>query len=360
MANVLFKGPIYNNSGYAQLRNLCFHLSKHNNVRIEPYKTSNPVKILNHNEISDLEKTILDKKCITITTGIAPQIRPDIDASYNIAYSMFETNVIPDNWIKFYNEFDEVWVPSTFCEKAFDRRSLKCVVRVVPFGINLETFSKCTKKCSSIFTFLSVGTWIDRKGWDILINAYTSEFIGNFQVKLCIKTDESIKTKEEMIKEYLTSNRTANMPRILINTNKLDEDMMVDIYSEADCYISTSRGEAFGVPFLEAMSCGIPVIGGNFGGQTDFISEKCGWFLSIKTLKQMSDRLCGINAAYKNLWFAEPDVKDVREMMRYAYEHRNEIKEKGEFAKLQAQNWTWKKSAEIANNRLSEIWSKIK
>ena len=359
MINVLFKGPIYNNSGYAQLRNLFLFLSKKNNVRIEPYKTTNAIKIENNEIFKKLENTVLDKK-ITITAGIAPQIRPDVDASYNIAYSMFETNVIPDSWITFYNEFDEIWVPSTFCEKAFDRKSLKCTVKVIPFGINTDLYKNIEKKKNDIFTFLSVGTWIDRKGWDILINAYTSEFVGNYKVRLCIKTDECCKTKEEMIKDYLTTNNSVNMPRILHNTSKLDEDMMIRIYSEADCYISTSRGEAFGVPFLESLACGIPTIAGDFGGQIDFLNESCSWFIPITTLKHMSERLCKINAAYKNLWFAEPQINDVRKIMRHVYENRKELNEKSTNCKNIASKWSWENSSKIAENRLNEIWRKIK
>jgi glycosyltransferase involved in cell wall biosynthesis len=48
------------------------------------------------------------------------------------------------------------------------------------------------------------------------------------------------------------------------------------VYAQGDAFILTSRSEAFGNVFAEAMSCGLPVIGADVGGIPDLISEKNG------------------------------------------------------------------------------------
>lgn len=347
---------MYSCSGYAQLRHLILALSKcGHTIKLVPFKTNDNVNFLNQSEFKKLEKTNLLKPYINIVSGIAPQIRIDPEASYNIAYSMFETLTIPDNWIKFYNEFNEIWVPSNFCKKAFDRHDLNCIVKKVSLGTYTKKFIPKNRE-KDVFTFLSVGTWIDRKGWDLLINAYTSEFVGNYDVRLCIKTDAKYKTNQELVQEYLTNNRTSIMPKIMIRNQKIDEDIMPKLYQESDCYILPTRGEAFGLPYLEAMSSGIPCIASDFGGQTDFINNDNGWLIKIKTLKHLSERLCKINSAYEGLWFAEPSIEDIRAIMRYAYVHKDEVRERGMQARKDVKDkYDWKFIAKETDKRLKEI-----
>jgi phosphatidylinositol alpha-1,6-mannosyltransferase len=48
---------------------------------------------------------------------------------------------------------------------------------------------------------------------------------------------------------------------------------IVDYYNICDCFVMPSKGEGFGIVFLEAMACGKPVIGGNRDGSTEPLME---------------------------------------------------------------------------------------
>jgi len=360
--NICYRGAVYNCSGYAQIRHLFLQLHKRkHNVRIEPFNSKDNVKILYENEFIKLENTKLKKPYINIISGIAPQLTIDTEASYNIAHSMFETTELPEKWVQLYNQFDEIWTPSNFCFNSFNRKDLSCRIQIIPFGVDSSLYKNIQKKQNQMFTFLSIGQWIDRKGWDLLIQAYTAEFMGQHDVRLCIKTFNDQKSNEEMIKEYLCKCKNSSyMPRIMIKNQKVDESVLPVFYQEADCFILPSRGEAFGLPFLESMASSVPVITTNFGGQIDFVDQTNGWLIEIKQLKHLSERLCKINSAFSNLWFAEPQIDDIRNIMRYVFEHRDEVSQKGKISReFVLNNYTWEKITDIAEAKLLEVFEKL-
>lgn len=57
----------------------------------------------------------------------------------------------------------------------------------------------------------------------------------------------------------------------ILKTFTLDE--MADVYKAADLFVLASENETFGQVFIEAMSCGIPVIGTKVGGIPEIISD---------------------------------------------------------------------------------------
>ena len=55
----------------------------------------------------------------------------------------------------------------------------------------------------------------------------------------------------------------------VIFTGYIKEVDLVAHYRLADCYVMPSQGEGFGITYLEAMACGIPVIAGDSDGSAE-------------------------------------------------------------------------------------------
>lgn len=66
----------------------------------------------------------------------------------------------------------------------------------------------------------------------------------------------------------------------------LDEAEKFRVLRMSDIFVSTSQHEGFGLVFLEAMACGLPVVCYDHGGQTDFLeSERTGFVVPLNDIE---------------------------------------------------------------------------
>ena len=63
-------------------------------------------------------------------------------------------------------------------------------------------------------------------------------------------------------------------------TGFVPEEQKADYYRLADAYVMPSRGEGFGIVFLEALACGLPVMGSIAdGGREALLNGALGCFV---------------------------------------------------------------------------------
>ncbi|WP_244163197.1 glycosyltransferase [Paenibacillus pectinilyticus] len=61
---------------------------------------------------------------------------------------------------------------------------------------------------------------------------------------------------------------------ILIIGNRISEKQLKGLYTLGDAFDLPTRGEGVGLPFLESLASGVPVIATGWGGQMDFLTKK--------------------------------------------------------------------------------------
>lgn len=87
-----------------------------------------------------------------------------------------------------------------------------------------------------------------------------------------------------------------NAPNIA-TTGMLEPDQAKILVQKAGAYLCTTR-ETFGIGTLEALSCGVPIVGYNWGGQAEFIEHGVdGWLSKPGDIKDLA---AGINWALQN------------------------------------------------------------
>lgn len=76
----------------------------------------------------------------------------------------------------------------------------------------------------------------------------------------------------------------------IIYTGYVEDKQLVALYKNAACFVMPSFEEGFGIPLLEAMACGCPVVSSNAGALTEVGGDACLYF-DPQNLGDMGDKI---------------------------------------------------------------------
>lgn len=274
--------------------------------------------------------------------------------SHKIGYTMLEVDGLPREWVRRANMMDEVWTPSTFNADTFRASGVERPVRVMPLGVNPAYFNPgiVGYPVPGVFTFLSAFEWGERKAPELLLRAFSDEFRSSEEAVLVCKVynqDVSVNVPREVGRLGLREGGG----RIVFSINEVvPSHQLGALYRSADCFVLPSRGEGWGLPLLEAMACGLPVIATGWGAQADFLSEEVAYPLAVDGLVPARAKC----PYYEGFNWAEPSYEHLRALLRRVYENREEARLKGARASAEVLGrWTWRHSVEKIVGRLREI-----
>jgi GT2 family glycosyltransferase len=260
---------------------------------------------------------------------------------YKIGYTMLEVDGLPPEWVRQANLMNEVWVPSKFNKKTFEESGVKVPIRVIPLGVDPAYFSPSIVGCKpkDAFVFLSIFEWGERKAPELLLKAFSDEFDISEDVVLVCKTnnfDPSVNIEAEISKMGLRRGGG----RIVVAKNRILQRYELGVlYKSADCFVLPTRGEGWGMPILEAMACGLPVIATNWSSQMDFMNETNSLPLEVESLIPAVAKC----PYYQGFRWAQPSYEHLRYLLRWVYEHQDEARAIGQRAANDAvSRWTWR------------------
>lgn len=374
--SVRWAGPLLNNSGYAQEgRHFVRALQAAGvNVATLPLDsdllTPDTLGALLNDSSDPLRQTavramthsLVDPVVLVRHTPMSGHV-PLPRSSYRIARTMFETDRLEESWVSGLASFDEVWVPSQFNLDTFTRAGVSVPIAVVPCGVDSDTFSPDTQPYTlpglRDIVFLSVFEWHKRKGWDLLLRAWSRAFGPDDPVSLVLRAGppswhrttahDIVEQMERFIAENLHLSRSSLAPIVLLTDPVAQPERL---YAMADAFVLPSRGEGWGLPYIEAMSTGLPTIGTGWGGNTEYMTPTNSILLGVEALDTISPTDAPSPAYIGHRW-ARPSVDDLVEALRAIALDKEWGRSLGSTARQDVlRHWSWKNAADIARARL--------
>jgi len=142
-------------------------------------------------------------------------------------------------------------------------------IQIIPLAFHPPVIPKTSRRKLGLnendFICITVGRLIKRKSIDVLIRAIA--LVNKPAVKLLIMGDGPER-------EYLESlvSELSLRDRVQFLGFVADEQKFAYL-SQSDLFVLTSMHEGFGIVFMEAMYCGLPIVATNHGGQVDFLVD---------------------------------------------------------------------------------------
>jgi len=328
--------------------------------------TMNALKILQNNQVSQTAPKIYH--------AIMP-----LSFSHNgkkILYTMIENaETLHKDYKEKLNLFDEIWVPTRYVANMYKKNGVLVPIKVMPLGVDTQRYHEGAKQFDfgqelNSFRFLSVFRWTYRKGYDILLKAYLEEFSSNDDVSLVL-VSRNIEDQENnrIIEDFTNIRNSVNkndeeLPNIVLYDKPIHESSMPGVYTACNCFTLISRGEGTGLPYLEAASCGLTVIGSNCTGQTDFLNKDNSYlvepdsYVRAETNGYLS-KMANISRFYEGQKFpdySDSGIEQTKKLMRYVFENYDETGEKTDrLTKHVRENYTWENSMDKIYNRIMEL-----
>ena len=277
----------------------------------------------------------------------------------------WEFGALPVEWVEAAAHVDEFWVPSNYVRSVYVSSGVDpSKVQVIPNGVDVRRYRAAAKPFSlettKRFKFLFVGGTIDRKGPDVLLQAYLQSFTDADDVCLVIKDFGGSGVYQGMTMNALIerARQRPGAPEILHLTQELTPDQMPGLFTACDCLVHPYRGEGFGLPILEAMACARPVVVTRGGAADDFVSEESGWFID-STRRSIGTTVSKIPLVAEG-WLLEPDVNHLASLLQHAAANPEEGRAKGEAgARLARDKYDWSAVAAQVADRLKIVVQKV-
>ena len=200
-----------------------------------------------------------------------------------------ETETVHEDYGKLFELFDKIAVPSEYCKKIFKRQFPNTHFYVIHAHIPDKR----------PYTFYHIGNVYDpRKNFNKILEAFLR--LNKPDAKLIVKA-----TCNQPVK--------INIPNVTVINELVSDEIMEEIHTKSDCYVSFSSSEGVGMGAVEAAIRNKAVIITDYGGASEYIETPY-------TIKCELQELPRDDFLYKaGMQWGKPNMEQLMEFMEDDY-----------------------------------------
>jgi glycosyltransferase involved in cell wall biosynthesis len=231
-------------------------------------------------------------------------------------YTMWEADRLPAAWPGWINRARAAIVPSRANADVFRNSGVTAPIGVIPLGADPDVYHYLDRPERPGLSTLIVGTPYPRKHIAEGIEAWKAAFKDDPEARLIVKS------------RFGMGNILTGDPRIVVLTGNDTTRGILHWYREADVLVAIGN-EGFGLPAVEGMATGLPVIALNSEGQSDLCEDARDLILPVRasSWQDATDSPFGPGGRR-----GVPDIAEVTEHLRWVASHRDEARAMGRAA----------------------------
>ena len=245
----------------------------------------------------------------------------------------YELNSVPAGIVEEINGNDHVYVTSSFVQRVFAEHGVEVPTSVLGHGVDPAHYDYVARSKRDPFVFLCIAEHTSRKNLPALIRCFERAFADETDVRLVLKLGLHGRSGLDQ--------HISQEGKILVRAESIEREAdLVELYGNAHCFVLPTRAEGFGMPILEAMATGLPVIVTRYGGQLDFCTDDNAYLIDSRGMVA-SDSHC---FPYIESQWSDPDEDHLVHLMREVYDNYERAVEIGRRAwETASRDWTWEK-----------------
>ena len=389
MKHVLLRGPLLSRSGYGvHARQVLRYLLQNPNIEVKTQITPWGITpwCVNHEAdnglIGEALSRSIDSPRSDFDVSVQVQLPNEWDASLakkNVGVTAaVETDFSNPSWASVHcSKMDLVIVPSQHAKDSLLSKSFtRTPIEVVPETFFDEILSEPKgdldlDNVKTNFNFLTVGVLTglspetDRKNTLFLIKWFLEEFKDDPEVGLIIKTNQGRdttidrKVTTKMLRQVIKEVKSGDFPKVYLLHGTMDRDSMNGLYKheKVKAFISATRGEGFGLPFIESAAADLPVLATDWSSHTEFLNLGK-WIKFDNELQSIPESRVDNQIFMKGMKWAEVNESDFKKKIR---KFRNNSSIPDEWAKDLGQKirdkYSWLEVSKTYDKALGEILS---